>query len=149
MLTGRRLFHGESQEATLAQVLAGDVAPPSSIVSDIPRALDAVVLRGLARTPASRFPTAKAMAQALKSCCKLESDNEVAAWLNGSQKSGFKRELTALLAWSATSTPAKSRSCATCSAKLQIQSVNSTNVPRKSDNHRHRAGAMNQSTASP
>ncbi len=81
MLTGRRLFHGESQEATLAQVLAGDVAPPSSIVSDIPRALDAVVLRGLARTPASRFPTAKAMAQALKSCCKLESDNEVAAWL--------------------------------------------------------------------
>ena len=129
MLTGRRLFHGESQEATLAQVLAGDVAPPSSIVSDIPRALDAVVLRGLARTPASRFPTAKAMAQALKSCCKLESDNEVAAWLEGSQKSGFKRELTALLAWSATSTPAKSRSCATCSAgKLRIQSVNSTNI---------------------
>jgi serine/threonine protein kinase len=81
LLTGRRLFRGDSQEATLAQVLAGNVTAPSMLVSGLPRGLDVVVLRGLARKPANRFPTAAAMALALERCCELESHTEIAAWL--------------------------------------------------------------------
>ena len=80
-LTGKRLFHGDNPEATLAQVLSGSVPAPSQLVPQLPHALDAVVLRGLSRNPAKRFDSAKAMAVELEKHCRLESHSGVAAWL--------------------------------------------------------------------
>lgn len=81
MLTGERLFHGDSPESTLAKVLAGDVAPPSRVASGLAVGLDAIVLKGLARSRAKRYQTAKAMVADLEKCCRLESHSTVAQWL--------------------------------------------------------------------
>jgi hypothetical protein len=66
MLTGRRLFRGESDLDTLWQVLEGQVPDPASIAPDCPPALSACVLRALARRPEDRFPTALDFARALQ-----------------------------------------------------------------------------------
>ena len=48
-LTARRLFAGDNESAVLTAVLFGDLEPPSKYAPDVPPALDAIVLRGLAR----------------------------------------------------------------------------------------------------
>ncbi len=80
-ITAQRLFRADSESAVLAKVLAGEVAPPSSLVPEVPKQLDAVIMRGLARDPALRFATAKEMAQALEKCVPPASSAEVAEWL--------------------------------------------------------------------
>jgi serine/threonine-protein kinase len=65
LLTGRRLFDGAGDLATLALVRAAEVDPPSMAVAGVPRALDEVCLRLLARSPAERFPDCAAVERAL------------------------------------------------------------------------------------
>lgn len=55
MLTGTRLFSAESDAATLRRILACHVAPPSTLRSAIPVALDAVLLRALSPKPEDRY----------------------------------------------------------------------------------------------
>src|SRR6478752_2497636 len=80
-LTGERLFLGESESATIAKVLSGEVKPPSSIVPDIPAELDAVVMRGLNRDRTARFETAREMARALEACGPLATPTQVGEWV--------------------------------------------------------------------
>ena len=80
-LTGQRLFLGENEAATIAKVLTGEVAAPSSIVPGIPPAFDEVVLRGLNRDPAGRFPTAREMAVAIESTGILAATSRVGGWV--------------------------------------------------------------------
>jgi serine/threonine protein kinase len=80
-LTGRRLFRGEDERGTLAQVLDGVVPPPSASAPGLSRALDRVVLRGLDRVPSNRYETAREMALALASACPPAPLHEVGAWV--------------------------------------------------------------------
>jgi serine/threonine-protein kinase len=80
-LTGERLFLGESESATIAKVLAGEVLPPSSVVPDIPHALDEVVMRGLSRDRSARFETARDMARALEACGPLPTATQIGEWV--------------------------------------------------------------------
>jgi serine/threonine-protein kinase len=89
VVTGRRLFTGSHAEV-LAKVLAGEVDPPSSIASDIPRAVDEVVLCGLEFTPDARFPTARAMERALRRAMPVASNFEVAEWLQRTMGSSLR-----------------------------------------------------------
>jgi eukaryotic-like serine/threonine-protein kinase len=66
LLTGKRLFASESDEATVEKILLGAMSPPSWQHRDIPEALDAAVMRALENDPALRFPDARAMALALE-----------------------------------------------------------------------------------
>ena len=54
-LTGKRLFIGESDFATLEKVRAAEVVPPSQHNPNINEALDAVVLKALARERDERY----------------------------------------------------------------------------------------------
>lgn len=54
-LTGKRLFIGESDFATLEKVRAAEVVPPSQHNPNISEALDAVVLKALARERDERY----------------------------------------------------------------------------------------------
>lgn len=63
---GRRLFRASSDMATAAAIAAADVPPPTSVDPNYPSALEAIVLRALARAPEDRFPTADAFADALE-----------------------------------------------------------------------------------
>src|SRR5207249_3290621 len=55
---------------------------PSSIVGDVPRALDEVVLRGLARNPNDRYATALELAAALENALVPASQREIGEWVS-------------------------------------------------------------------
>ncbi len=66
LLTGRRLFGRASDAATLYAIMNDPVSPPSRYRPEIPRELDAIVMRALSRAPSDRFNTAQEMAAALE-----------------------------------------------------------------------------------
>jgi TonB family protein len=66
MLTGRKLFSGDSELGVLEKVRAGEVVPPSTENSDVSPALDALVLKALAREPDGRYVTASEMLRDLE-----------------------------------------------------------------------------------
>jgi serine/threonine-protein kinase len=58
LTTGTRLFSGDSEFAILNRVARGDVPLPSTIQSDYPPELEAVVMKALQLDPAQRYQTA-------------------------------------------------------------------------------------------
>jgi serine/threonine-protein kinase len=64
-LTGRQPFKGDTAVATAAQRLESSPAPLRSLRPDIPRGLDSIVMRAMARNPEDRFVSAGALADAL------------------------------------------------------------------------------------
>lgn len=65
MLTGRAPFRGESSVAVAYQHVSETPLTPSEINEEIPRALDAVVLRALAKDPYQRYQDAASFRAAL------------------------------------------------------------------------------------
>jgi serine/threonine protein kinase len=65
LLTGERLFLGESEFATLEAVRSARVTPPSTFVPELDPRLEALVLRLLAREPDQRFAWASDFLEAL------------------------------------------------------------------------------------
>ncbi|MFO0598214.1 MAG: serine/threonine-protein kinase [Myxococcaceae bacterium] len=65
MITGKRLFVGENDAATLKLVHAANVPLLSSVVPDVPPALENVVHKLLARLSGDRFETAQAFVDAI------------------------------------------------------------------------------------
>jgi serine/threonine-protein kinase len=80
-LVGQHLFQSEHAGALVREILDSQIAPPSRIGGEsISPALDAIVLRGLARSPDERFQTALEMAEALERVGALASARDVGAW---------------------------------------------------------------------
>jgi hypothetical protein len=65
MLTGRPPFKAETDLATATMRLTQDPRPPGSLRAGIPRSLERVVMRALARDPDERFQSAEEMHAAL------------------------------------------------------------------------------------
>jgi eukaryotic-like serine/threonine-protein kinase len=80
-LTGKRLFRAENDAAIVLQVMTSAVDAPSRVVDGIPPALDAVVLRGLARDAGGRYESARDMADAIEQAIAPASSEEVSAWV--------------------------------------------------------------------
>jgi eukaryotic-like serine/threonine-protein kinase len=80
-LTCERLFMGDSDATTVYHVLKNRVPAPSFIRSEIPPALDAIVVRGLKGDPSARWETARAMAEALEAVVKPVARSSVANWV--------------------------------------------------------------------
>ncbi|NVJ01099.1 protein kinase [Myxococcus sp. AM009] len=68
MLTGGRLFDGDSEVAVLRAVQLSTIPPPARLNPDVPADLDAAVVRALDRDPALRFQTAAEFERALAQC---------------------------------------------------------------------------------
>lgn len=66
MLTARQPFRGDSPVAVAYQHVSETPVPPSEVDEELPRALDAIVLRALAKDPYQRFPDAASFRAALK-----------------------------------------------------------------------------------
>jgi serine/threonine-protein kinase len=64
MLTGERLFAGETTAEILERVVSGDIPKASSINPLVPEAVEAILTRALERPSARRFPSAAAMGEA-------------------------------------------------------------------------------------
>lgn len=58
MLTGGRLFDGDSELAVLRAVQSSLIAPPSRLNPDVPNELSDIVLKALSRPPAERYQSA-------------------------------------------------------------------------------------------
>jgi len=80
LLAGRKLFDAADAGALLNQIAHKQVEPPSIYPSESTPQLDAIVLRGLSRDPARRWPTARAMALALEDCVPPASALHIGAW---------------------------------------------------------------------
>ena len=95
-LTGTRLFDADNDGAIVAKVLSEEVSPPSRLAPHVTPALDAIVMRGLARDPSQRFADAAEMAIALEAT-GIASPSEVAAWMaaNTSDSLRMRAELIA------------------------------------------------------
>jgi serine/threonine-protein kinase len=65
LLTGGRLFDGDSDLAVLRAVEQSLIAPPSRLNPDVPQELSNVVMKALARPPPERFQTAFELEKAL------------------------------------------------------------------------------------
>jgi len=66
MLTLKRLFRGDNDFATMRNVREARVDPPSRRRAEVPEALDAVVLKMLARDPAQRYQSCEEVRAALR-----------------------------------------------------------------------------------
>src|SRR5579875_1458169 len=63
LLTGRAPVEGGELDDILRRVQAGDVQPPRQVVPDLPRALEAICLKAMAREPEARYPSPRALAE--------------------------------------------------------------------------------------
>ena len=66
LTTGRVPFLGDDPLATISQHLHAPVVPPRVLRPDLPRAIETVILRLLAKDPAQRFATAAETSTALR-----------------------------------------------------------------------------------
>ncbi|MCS6901594.1 MAG: protein kinase, partial [Polyangiaceae bacterium] len=80
-LVGQRLFGGDSQGVVVGKILHGEVLAPGKLVEGIPPALDAIVLRGLARAPEERYATAREMAMELERSVGVAPQSVVGEWV--------------------------------------------------------------------
>ena len=80
-LAGERLLSSDNIAELVAKHLAGTLPTPSSVVSNLPRDLDDVVMRALSKEPQARFATAEAMAMALEEAMPPAPRKDVAAFV--------------------------------------------------------------------
>jgi serine/threonine-protein kinase len=83
-LTGRSLFGdcGETEAGILDNIENQPIPPPSTLSTEIPRALDRVVLRALRREPAHRFESALEFGRALEEVLPPASEAVVGTYLS-------------------------------------------------------------------
>ena len=77
LLTNRRPFDGDSEFAIIHQIIEEHPPAPSSINDQLPRTLDAVVARALAKDRDQRFASAAEFAQALRNAIGQVEDTTV------------------------------------------------------------------------
>jgi eukaryotic-like serine/threonine-protein kinase len=65
LLAGQRLFLGDTDFQTVKKVQASNVPSLSQINKKVPQDLERIIARALARDPAQRYPTARALGQDL------------------------------------------------------------------------------------
>ncbi len=66
MLTGERPFGAENPTSILYKIVHQDPLPPQEVNRDLPTPVNQVLLKALAKDPAERYPTCRALAVALR-----------------------------------------------------------------------------------
>ena len=93
LCTGALPFHGDTASDILMQHIHGTPMSPALINPHIPPTLTAVILRSLARDPAARYPTAKALVSAVSKALNLSlpesTSHSSPGIINPSSWSGF------------------------------------------------------------
>ena len=85
MITGRRLFAGDTEIEELKMILSSTIESPDSVEPSVPEPLARVCMRALERDKTKRFSTAREFARALQSeCADLMFDQE--------ERAGFMKE---------------------------------------------------------
>jgi serine/threonine-protein kinase len=85
-LTGRKLFEGPNEAAIMMEIVQGEVQPPSRFATELPAGVDEVVLKAIARDPASRYASADELASALETALPPAKARDVSRWVNETAK---------------------------------------------------------------
>lgn len=80
VLANKRLFTGADDGEVLRNIMSMKVQPPSAFNAVVPRAIDDVVLRAVARDPKARFESAREMALAIEEAVHLATGSVVGTW---------------------------------------------------------------------
>jgi eukaryotic-like serine/threonine-protein kinase len=91
-LTGRRLFKGDNDAETLNRILRETIPSPTCYRTDIPAALDLVIMKGLERDPEARFASAESMHSALEAAVTPATSRRTAAWLSEIAKVSLEKK---------------------------------------------------------
>ncbi|MEM6470938.1 MAG: protein kinase [Planctomycetota bacterium] len=78
-LTGQRPYRADSTDDLLQQIRNGEIRPPRQIDDSIPRSIDRICLKALARRASERYSTALDLAEELEAFVKECSDQTVAS----------------------------------------------------------------------
>lgn len=93
LLTQTRLFKRDTEFATLKAVVGSKIVPPSELVPEIPKALDAIVFKALARKREERFSTATELQLALEEFLMQEKRHATTAHLEAFMQDMYAEEL--------------------------------------------------------
>ena len=106
-LAGQRLFAAESEGNVLRRIMDGVIDRPSQHAPDLPKALEDVVMKGLAKEPADRYDTALAMADAIESAVAPAPARAIGQWLQELARDRLRAraELVASIECSSAGTP--------------------------------------------
>jgi serine/threonine-protein kinase len=78
MLTGERPFEGDNATTVMYRIVHEQPVPPRRVNSRLPASLDAVLLKGLAKEAADRYPTCVALAKAVRRVLgAVEPDSDI------------------------------------------------------------------------
>jgi eukaryotic-like serine/threonine-protein kinase len=101
LLTGGRLFDGDSDVAVLRAVQESLIAPPTRLNPDVPPELSDVVMKALSRRPDERYPTAGDLERALATftlrAAKSVEDTAVGLFLQHLFRQEYEPERTGQL----------------------------------------------------
>lgn len=100
MLTGERLFLGDTDFETLEKIRKVEVAPPSLYNRSIPRELEDIILTALQKNPNQRYQSAHELQQALQAFMYANgmrvSQRDISAWMAETFASDLATERTRL-----------------------------------------------------
>lgn len=109
MITCERLFMGESDVSTLEKVRTVDVAPLSDLVEGVPKMLDEIVLKALAREPDDRYQNAAEMRRDLQRCLATQVEpfgiSKMSTWMKEAFAEEIAREKGTLDAYATVGPP--------------------------------------------
>src|SRR5579883_1368295 len=77
LLTGRRPFKADSNDALLDQIARMEARPPRQLDGAVPRELDRICLKALSKRASERYSTAKDMAEDLRHFLRNATDEEM------------------------------------------------------------------------
>jgi serine/threonine-protein kinase len=97
-LTHARLFEATNEIAIKAEVGEREIKPPAEVNANVPPELSAICMRALARNPADRYQSAKAMAveieEFLEEAGYADSDDQIAQFLADLGKPKIEKKVT-------------------------------------------------------
>jgi serine/threonine-protein kinase len=125
-LTGKRLFRARSIAEVTHRILTQKPQAPGEVAKGLSQKLDAIVLKGLERSPDARWATAEDMAEALEKLGGLASHREVGRWVSSMAAERLERSAAML---KLVETAPVDTKAADLTAPLTIKAAASKTVP--------------------
>ena len=137
-LTGRPPFGGASPIAVMIAHVRDLIVPPSRHRPDLPEDLERVVLRCLEKQPGGRFPTVKALGEALGAC------QSAADWGPDRADAWWTVEMQTIPLDALPQDAAEPAACDRC---LAGESPDPAGAPDRTENRRKRRPALHRTTS--
>jgi serine/threonine protein kinase len=149
LLTGERLFVGESDFSTLEKVRNVEIVPPSSYNKKIPPELEKLVLKALARDPEDRYSNAIDLHDDLQSFLysigEFYSRKDLAAWMKKTFAVEIEEDNAKLEQYRQIAAPV----AASADVSRRSAVAGTGTAPSAVDDAPHRSAAANEGGSSP